>query len=70
MAANNKAKGVGCIIGGLYMLIGLPIWFAMIYGILLSSNAESWVWTLFWVYIPVAFGFHIAKASVEIVTED
>ena len=37
------------------LLVVLPIWYYLMYQILVRVNATELMWFLFWVYIPVNF---------------
>lgn len=37
------------------LFITTPIWFTILYVILSRVNAPSWVWGLYFAYIPVSF---------------
>jgi hypothetical protein len=40
--------------GLLTLFFSLPIWFYLLYKILVAVNATEVMWFLFWAYIPVA----------------
>lgn len=48
----------------LHLLIVAPIWYWLIYQILLRVNATELMWFLYWVYVP--FGL-IATACVRLI---
>lgn len=37
------------------LFVTLPLWFAMLYGILLAIDAQPWLWVIFWTYVPITF---------------
>ncbi|MFA9204930.1 MAG: hypothetical protein ACEQSH_00580 [Bacteroidia bacterium] len=43
------------IIAGLISLISLPIWFYLLYWMLVHSGAGELQMFLFWVYVPLTF---------------
>jgi hypothetical protein len=36
------------------LLVSLPIWFYLIYSILVAIDASELTWFLFWVYLPAS----------------
>lgn len=55
----------GCAIGILTICIQVPMWYWLIYKILLSVNANETMWLVFYVYVPFAFAIQIAGKLVE-----
>ncbi len=46
----------------LSVVIALPIWFYLMYQILVRVQASELMWFLFWVYVPVTIlSFAVAK---------
>jgi hypothetical protein len=45
-----KAKAIAGFLG---LLVTMPIWFYLIYQILVRVNASELMFFLFWVYVPV-----------------
>jgi hypothetical protein len=39
----------------LILFISLPIWFYLLYQVLVTVNATPLMWFLYWVYIPATF---------------
>jgi hypothetical protein len=49
-----------------YMFIGAPIWYYLVYKVLESVNASELMWFLYWVYTPVTIlSAIIVKVSGE-----
>ena len=48
------------------VFIVTPIWFTILYVILSSINASSWVWGLYFAYIPVSFTGNVLITSYKI----
>jgi hypothetical protein len=63
-------KFLGCIVGLFALVIMLPLWGAMTYAILKSSEAPDWAWVIFWIYLPVSFFFQIAAKIAEAIGGD
>ena len=58
-------KLLGVMIAVVAVLIKLII-FGIISGYLLSSiEAPTWIWVLFWIYIPLEFAFGILGVLVK-----
>jgi hypothetical protein len=55
MANDNQPEAaiVGCVWGILTLFIQFPLFCCMLYGVLDASQAPTWVWVLFWIYLPV-----------------
>ena len=47
----NKMKKIA---GLLALFVTLPIWYYLLYKILLAVNASELMWFLFWVYFPAS----------------
>ena len=45
----KKAQALAALLG---MLVCLPIWFYLIYQVMVRVNASELMWFLFWVYVP------------------
>lgn len=45
-------------VGLVAIFIQLPIWFYIIYSILIAINASELVWFLYYVYMPVSLFVH------------
>lgn len=50
--ATPKEKS-GCLIGMFALFVQMPLWFAIVYGILSSVNPPQWTWYCLAVYLPV-----------------
>lgn len=48
-----KARAI--TIAVLVLLIQMPIWFWLMYQILVRVNASELMWFLYWVYVPTLF---------------
>lgn len=47
------------------VFVTAPIWYYLLYKILVSVNASELMWFLFWIYLPVGLLLQIIKAVVE-----
>jgi hypothetical protein len=62
---------VGCFGAFWLLFICFPMWVAMLHGILSACNPPSYVWLLFYVYIPVAFIGGVVQQVLKVLfTED
>ena len=43
---------IGCMGAVLTLLVSLPIWYALLFYILLTLQAPPWAWAAYWVYVP------------------
>jgi len=57
-----KMKIISAVIAS---LIVLPIWFYLLYKILITVNATELMWFLFWIYIPATFLVSIVINSLR-----
>ena len=57
--------GVGCFIAILGLLISMPLWYWLVYEILVRVQATTLMWVFFWIYAPVGFLIAILKAVLE-----
>lgn len=46
---------LGLLGASLVMLVTLPIWFYLLYKILIAVNASDLMWFLYWAYVPASF---------------
>lgn len=46
------------------LLLTMPIWFYLLYGLLERSNASELEWFLFWVYVPLTIVVQIAAKVI------
>ena len=63
----DKAKIAlaGCLSAILTTLIQLPLFCMILVGLLIASDAPTWTWVLFWIYIPVGVILAVFRALVE-----
>ena len=58
-------KAAKILAGTLGVCITMPIWFYLLYRILLAIHATEVMWLLYWVYVPVAAFVNILYKIVE-----
>jgi hypothetical protein len=58
-------KAAGAIAAVLSLLVVMPIWYYLLYQVLVRVNASEVMWLLFWVYLPVALITGIITKIVE-----
>ncbi len=52
-------------IGLISIFITLPIWFWLIYQILVRVDASELMWFLYWVYVPASLLVHVLMKMVS-----
>lgn len=50
----------------LTVFIALPIWFFLVYKILVTINASELMWFLFWIYVPVSLVISVAGRYISL----
>lgn len=63
----NKPVAIGCLISSIRLLIVPPIWYYLLYQILVRVEANELMMFLFWVYIPVAMISAFASEIVSVI---
>ena len=58
-------QGIGCIGVTIGVLIHTPIWYWLVYQILVRVDATPTMWVFYWIYLPVG----VVLASLRIVTD-
>lgn len=57
-------KAAKAISGLLVLFVTMPIWYWLIYQILVRVQASELMWFLYWIYVPVTLFAHVlAKLS-------
>jgi hypothetical protein len=56
---------IGCATSAWALLVTLPLWFAILFGILQHINTPMWLWVCFWVYVPANVLCAIATAILK-----
>ena len=64
-----KAKA-GCVLGILGLCITLPMWYWLLYQILLRVGASETMWFVYYVYVPFGFVIGVATKIVESIFEE
>lgn len=62
-----KASKIVASVIGLFVL--LPMWMLLIYQVLASTNQSTWVWVLYWMYLPISILVSILTKIVEIMED-
>lgn len=47
------------------LLILLPMWYILLYQILDNVPVEPWVWSIFWVYLPLSVTLSVVGKVFE-----
>ena len=43
---------VGCLGACAYLLLCLPLWYCLLFGILFRIDTPVWMWVAYWLYVP------------------
>lgn len=43
----------GCVAACWRLFLTIPLFCALMYGLVASVNPPQWVWIVFWIYVPV-----------------
>jgi uncharacterized protein (DUF983 family) len=58
-------QAAGCLAAMLTLFVTMPIWYALLFWLLLNANAPTWAWVAYYVYVPVGMVagalMHLAK---------
>ena len=63
----DEKTALGCI-GGVLVLVTIPMWLALLFVILDSICAPVWAWGIFFAYIPATITagvIHVAANSID-----
>ena len=61
---------MGCLFGGLRILVISPIWYYLIYSILRLVQATDIMWFLFWIYLPVGVVISFVEVLLTSILEE
>ena len=64
------SEKVGCLLGVLAIFITTPIWYYLLYEILVYIHASQLMWFLFWVYLPVSIFVAVVAETVKYFLKD
>jgi hypothetical protein len=51
------------------LFVSLPLWYVLLYQLLLAAGVETWVWVIFFGYMPVSMIGVLLSGLVHIVEE-
>lgn len=60
----KSMKAIGTL---LILFVTLPIWYYLLYQVLVRVNASELMWFLFWAYLPISF---LSAFLVQLATKD
>lgn len=60
-------KGLKIITGIISVLVVMPIWYYLLYKILIAIGASELMWFLFWIYLPLGI---LTQILVKITNSD
>lgn len=49
---SGEEAAAGCAVACISIFITLPMWFALLFGILDRIEAPTWMWSCFFAYMP------------------
>ncbi len=56
MKVKDDREGViSCLASMFTVLVTGPMWYVLMFGILSRIDAPTWLWALFWCYVPIGF---------------
>ena len=55
----------GCLTAMARLAITLPIWYALLFGILSRIETPAWMWVAFWIYMPVGILLSILEEMIK-----
>lgn len=55
----------GCVMGIVSLCITTPIWYWLVYQILVRVDATPMMWVFYWIYMPVGIVLAVAKTTVD-----
>lgn len=58
-------KTTKAVTGILTLFVHIPIWYYLVYHILVSIHASELMWFLFWVYMPVGILVNVLQKIIE-----
>ena len=57
--------GLKIIGGALAIFITMPIWFFLLYRVLVAVNATELMWFLYWIYLPASLILNVIARVTE-----
>lgn len=49
----------GCLGITFWLFLTQPLWYALLFGILQKIEADPWMWTCFWIYVPATISSYL-----------
>lgn len=70
MKSDKDELGVaGCLLAVLTLLIQLPLFYAMMFGILQACDAPTWVWVIYWIWVPVGCVLAALQKIIDVIAK-
>lgn len=61
----NENKALGCAVGIGQILLAAPLWYYLLYQILVRVEANVPMWVCYWLYVPLGLVLGLAGKVVE-----
>lgn len=66
MATDKEVQAFGgCILAMMHLIVVLPLWYALLFGLLDRVEAPTWMWICYFTYMPAGFAIASAKAFFD-----
>lgn len=65
----EKVAITGCVVAIVTLFVQVPLFGAMLYGVIQACEAPGWVWVIFWIYVPVCFLLGVFRSIIEALTK-
>jgi hypothetical protein len=62
-------KPLKIVVGLMMLCITTPIWYYLLYAVLVAINADRLLWFLYWIYVPVQFFSAVISVIVDKATD-
>ena len=66
MSEVSDEKAAGCGVAVISIFLVLPMWFTLVYSILVAIDATAWQWGLFYGYIVSAMANAVLTHAIRI----
>ncbi|MCJ7761115.1 hypothetical protein MUP59_08265 [Candidatus Bathyarchaeota archaeon] len=61
----SKKSKIGCALGIISVLVLTPVWYFLLYKILVAVQATELMWFMYWVYVPA----HILAGVLSVIIQ-
>ena len=67
--SKEKAVLQGCLWNMLSLALIMPMWYAILWGLLEASQAPTWCWIVYFMYLPSAIVVSFGKVASEFIAK-